>query len=136
MTCQAFGNQIIKQIQCKYMYNSILDNRQSFSNITGPNSIVSESSPLFCLQEMKRKAGMTNPDDDEEDDDDLYNSDDDDDDVGSSADNLTVFCVSSVEYQKMKNILTNDGPPNVSRNRCNSILRVVKSYKVGMCHSK
>ena len=89
------------------------------SHIIGPNSIVSESSPLlFCLQEMKRKAGMTNPDDDEEDDDDLYNSDDDDDDVGSSADNLTVFCVSSVEYQKMKNILTNDGPPNVSSKYC------------------
>lgn len=64
---------------------------------------------LTC-QEMKKKAGMC---DVEEMDDDLYDSDNDDDDIGNSAENLRVFCVSATEYQKMRNIIIDDGPPTV-----------------------
>ena len=39
--------------------------------------------------------------------------DDDNDNDGSSADNLQVFCCSATEYQKMKNLLTDDGPSQV-----------------------
>ncbi|KAH3768967.1 hypothetical protein DPMN_170188 [Dreissena polymorpha] len=63
------------------------------------------------LREMKRRAGMTETDDPDEVDD-VYD-DNDDDDVGSSADNLRVFCCSATEYQKMSNLLTDDGPPQV-----------------------
>jgi hypothetical protein len=65
------------------------------------------------LQEMKRRAGMLSNDDEEED---LFSDDSNDDDdelIGSSAENLKVFCCSSTEYQKMKNLLTDDGPPQV-----------------------
>lgn len=52
-------------------------------------------------------------DEEEEDIPDDYDSDNDDEDIGSSASNLKVFCVSSVEYQKIKKILANNGPPVV-----------------------
>jgi hypothetical protein len=61
---------------------------------------------------MKRKAARTSVV--EEMDDDLYDSDNDDDDIGNSVENLRVFCVSSTEYQKMRNIIIDDGPPTVS----------------------
>ena len=63
---------------------------------------------LFTPQEMKRQAGIQVS---EEIDD--YDDDDDDED-GSTAGNLQVFCCSAIEYQKMKNISTDDGPPQVS----------------------
>lgn len=59
---------------------------------------------------MKRKAGNVSNLEELEDDD-LYNSDED---IGNSAENLKVFCVSATEYQKMRNIILNDGPPTVS----------------------
>lgn len=62
---------------------------------------------------MKRKAGNVSNLEELEDDD-LYNSDEDDEDIGNSAENLKVFCVSATEYQKMRNIILNDGPPTVS----------------------
>ncbi|XP_060079931.1 serine-rich adhesin for platelets-like [Ylistrum balloti] len=67
------------------------------------------------LREMKRKAGLTNADEDDEmeDEDQDYNSDYDDDEMSQTAENLRVFCVSSMEYQKMKNLLPNDGPANI-----------------------
>ena len=59
---------------------------------------------------MKRQAGAAG---NEELDD--YNDDEDNDNNGSSADNLQVFCCSATEYQKMKNLIANDGPSQVSR---------------------
>jgi len=64
---------------------------------------------LVWIQEMKRRAGMLGDNDEEED----LNSDDDEDDDGSTADNLRVFCVSSTEYQKLRNLLTDDGTAQV-----------------------
>ncbi|WAR13066.1 hypothetical protein MAR_027246, partial [Mya arenaria] len=66
------------------------------------------------LREMKRRAGILDTDDPEEEED-LYDDDsgDDDDDIGSTADNLRVFCCSSTEYQKMRNLLKDDGPPQI-----------------------
>jgi hypothetical protein len=61
---------------------------------------------------MKRKAaGMSCK---EEMDDDLYDNDDDNDDIRNLAENLRVFCVSSTEYQKIKDKNECDGPPMVS----------------------
>jgi len=53
----------------------------------------------------------------EEDDEDSADSDDDDDDshLTNYCENLKVFCVSSSEYQKLKNKLTDDGPPKVRK---------------------
>jgi len=64
---------------------------------------------------MKRRAGMTAEGEDPDEEDDGLRDDDGDDDegVGSSAENLRVFCCSSTEYQKMRNLLTDDGPPQV-----------------------
>lgn len=62
---------------------------------------------------MKRKAGNVSNIEEFEDDD-LYNSDEDDEDIGNSVENLKVFCVSATEYQKMRNIIVDDGPPTVS----------------------
>jgi hypothetical protein len=47
-------------------------------------------------------------------DDDLYDNDDDNDGIRNLAENLRVFCVSSTEYQKMKDKNEYDGPPMVS----------------------
>lgn len=68
---------------------------------------------FFFIKEMKRKAGNVSNIEELEDDD-LYNSDEDDEDIGNSAENLKVFCVSATEYQKMRNIILDDGPPTVS----------------------
>jgi len=55
----------------------------------------------------------------EEDEEDSADSDDDDDDddihLTNYCENLKVFCVSSSEYQKLKNKLTDDGPPMVRK---------------------
>ena len=53
----------------------------------------------------------------EEIEEDEEDSDDDDDDshLTNSCENLKVFCVSSSEYQKLKNKLTDDGPPKVRK---------------------
>ncbi|XP_071177089.1 titin homolog isoform X3 [Mytilus edulis] len=64
------------------------------------------------VREMKRKAKMTQ-EEIEEDEEDDYVSDEDDNDITRSCDNLQVFCVSSSEYQKLNNRLTDDGPPMV-----------------------
>ena len=63
---------------------------------------------------MKRRAGMMDAEEDEEDEDLFDEEEDDDEEIGSSARNLRVFCCSSTEYQKMKNLLTDDGPPQVN----------------------
>ena len=63
---------------------------------------------VFPIQEMKRQAGVDVNEEEEEEMD--YNEEEDN---GSSADNLQVFCCSATEYQKMKNISTDDGPPHV-----------------------
>jgi hypothetical protein len=62
---------------------------------------------------MKRKAEMTQEEIEEDEED----SDDDDDDshLTDSCENLKVFCVSSFEYQKLKNKQTEDGPPMVRK---------------------
>ncbi|XP_062582804.1 uncharacterized protein LOC134244562, partial [Saccostrea cucullata] len=78
------------------------------------------------LREMKRKAGMS--DVEEMDDDDLYNSEDDDEDIGSSAENLKVFCVSANEYQKMRNIIIDDGPPTVFSTEEDTQIPALRSY--------
>ncbi|KAL5022560.1 hypothetical protein ScPMuIL_001715 [Solemya velum] len=66
------------------------------------------------LREMKRKAGLTTDDGYEEMlDDDYYNDDDDDEEIGSTANNLRVFCVSAAEYQKMRNLRLTDGQSTV-----------------------
>jgi hypothetical protein len=39
----------------------------------------------------------------------------DDSHLTNSCENLKVFCVSSSEYQKLKNKLTDDGPPKVRK---------------------
>jgi hypothetical protein len=62
---------------------------------------------------MKRKAAGINGV--EEIDDDLYDSDNDDEEIRNLAKNLNVFCVSSTEYQKIKNTTMDDGPPTVSQ---------------------
>ena len=56
---------------------------------------------------------MSVDDDEEEEDAADYNSEDDDEEIGSTADNLKVFCVSSTEYLKMTRKLPKDGPPQV-----------------------
>ena len=63
---------------------------------------------VFPIQEMKRQAGVEVNEEEEELD---YTEEEEDN--GSSADNLQVFCCSATEYQKMKNISTDDGPPHV-----------------------
>ncbi|XP_061188894.1 uncharacterized protein LOC133197070 [Saccostrea echinata] len=78
------------------------------------------------LREMKRKAGMSNVE--EMDEDDLYNSEDDDEDIGSSAENLRVFCVSASEYQKMRNIIIDDGPPTVFSMEEDTQIPALRSY--------
>ncbi|XP_062567678.1 nuclear GTPase SLIP-GC-like [Saccostrea cucullata] len=78
------------------------------------------------LREMKRKAGMSNVE--EMDDDNLYNSEDDDEDIGSSAENLKVFCVSANEYQKMRNIIIDDGPPTVFSTEEDTQIPALRSY--------
>lgn len=63
----------------------------------------------FCfIKEMKRKVGNVFNIEEFEDDD-LYNSDEDDEDIGNLVENLKVFCVSVIEYQKMRNIILDDG---------------------------
>ena len=74
---------------------------------------------------MKRRAGMTETDDPDEVDD--MDDDNDDDNVGSSADNLRVFCCSATEYQKMSNLLTDDGPPQVGNSVIRADVRIVIS---------
>ena len=57
---------------------------------------------------------------DEEDSDEEDSDDDDGDDdshLTNSCENLKVFCVSSSEYQKLKNKLTEDGPPMVRKRK-------------------
>ncbi|XP_052816525.1 uncharacterized protein LOC128243066 [Mya arenaria] len=63
---------------------------------------------------MKGLAGILKSEDPEEGDD-IYDDDsaDDDRDISSTTDNLRVFCCSSTEYQKMTNLLADDGPPQV-----------------------
>ena len=51
----------------------------------------------------------------EEDEEDSDDDDDDDSHLTNSCENLKVFCVSSFEYQKLKNKLTDDGPPKVRK---------------------
>ncbi|XP_033730770.1 uncharacterized protein LOC117320229, partial [Pecten maximus] len=82
------------------------------------------------LREMKRKAGLTNAEEDDEmeDEDQDYNSDDDDEEMGQTAENLKVFCVSSMEYQKMKNLLTNDGPPTVFNTTEDTQIPMLRRY--------
>jgi hypothetical protein len=63
---------------------------------------------------MKRKAEMTE-EEIEEDEEDSDDDDDDDSHLTDSCENLKVFCVSSFEYQKLKNKLTDDGPPKVRK---------------------
>jgi hypothetical protein len=63
---------------------------------------------------MKRKAEMTQ-EEIEEDEEDSDDDDDDDSHLTDSCENLKVFCVSSFEYQKLKNKLTDDGPPKVRK---------------------
>jgi hypothetical protein len=63
---------------------------------------------------MKRKAEMTQ-EEIEEDEEDSDDDDDDDSHLTNSCENLKVFCVSSFEYQKLKNKLTDDGPPKVRK---------------------
>ncbi|XP_052063102.1 uncharacterized protein LOC127702839 [Mytilus californianus] len=66
------------------------------------------------VREMKRKAKMTQEEIDEDEEDDYVSDEDDNDkDLTRSCDNLQVFCVSSSEYQKLNNRLTDDGPPMV-----------------------
>lgn len=90
----------------------------------------------FCfIKEMKRKAGNVSNIEEFEDDD-LYNSDEDDEDIGNSAENLKVFCVSATEYQKMRNIILDDGPPTVSIKSLKLwsvwyTMRAVKGRRVG-----
>ena len=69
---------------------------------------------------MKRKAKMTQEKIEEDDEDSTDSDDDDDNDVDDShltnyCENVKVFCVSSSEYQKLKNKLTDDGPPMVRK---------------------
>ncbi|KAL4234557.1 hypothetical protein ACF0H5_006198 [Mactra antiquata] len=76
------------------------------------------------LKEMKRRAGVI---DDQEDD--IYDVDDDNDgDVGSTADNLKVFCCSSTEYQKMKNLSSDDGPPVVFSEETDTQIPQLRQY--------
>ncbi|XP_052816315.1 uncharacterized protein LOC128242920 isoform X2 [Mya arenaria] len=81
------------------------------------------------LREMKRRAGMLVTDDPEEEED-LYDDDsgDDDDDIGSTADNLRVFCCSSTEYQKMRNLLKDDGPPQVFSDLTDTQIPALRNY--------
>jgi hypothetical protein len=71
---------------------------------------------------MKRKAKMIQEEieEDEEDSDEEDSDDDDGDDdshLTNTCENLKVFCVSSSEYQKLKNKLTEDGPPMVRKRK-------------------
>uniref|UniRef100_A0A8W8KI25 FHA domain-containing protein n=1 Tax=Magallana gigas TaxID=29159 RepID=A0A8W8KI25_MAGGI len=79
------------------------------------------------LREMKRKAGNVSNIEELEDDD-LYNSDEDDEDIGNSAENLKVFCVSATEYQKMRNIILDDGPPTVFGTEQETQIPALRSY--------
>lgn len=62
---------------------------------------------------MKRRAGMLGDNEDEEEEDLCDDDEEDDADIGSTAENLRVFCCSSTEYQKMRNLLTDDGVAQV-----------------------
>jgi hypothetical protein len=64
---------------------------------------------------MKRNAKMTQEEIEEDEEDSDDDDDDDDSHLTNSCENLKVFCVSSFEYQKLKNKLTDDGPPKVRK---------------------
>jgi hypothetical protein len=68
---------------------------------------------------MERKAKMTQEEieEDEEDSDDDDDDGDDDSHLTNTCENLKVFCVSSSEYQKLKNEATEDGPPMVRKRK-------------------
>jgi len=59
---------------------------------------------------MKRNAKMIQEEIEEDEED-----SDDDSHLTNTCENLKVFCVSSSEYQKLKNKLTDDGPPKVRK---------------------
>ena len=62
---------------------------------------------------MKRQAGLLNNEDEDDDEDD--DNDEDDQDIANTVENLNVFCVSALEYLKLKNKLPKeDGEAQVS----------------------
>ena len=65
------------------------------------------------MKEMKRKAKMIQEEIEEDEEDSDEEDGDDDSHLTNTCENLKVFCVSSSEYQKLKNKLTEDGPPMV-----------------------
>ncbi|XP_052816838.1 uncharacterized protein LOC128243248 isoform X1 [Mya arenaria] len=89
------------------------------------------------LREMKRQNGMLNTEDPEEEED-LYSddSDDDDGDTGSATNNLRVFCCSSTEYQKMKNLSAYDGPPQVFSNLTDTQIPALRNYVHEMTYNR
>jgi hypothetical protein len=66
---------------------------------------------------MERKAKMTQEEIEEDEEDNDDDDGDDDSHLTNSCENLKVFCVSSSEYQKLKNKLTEDGPPMVRKRK-------------------
>ena len=58
---------------------------------------------------------MTQEEIGENEEDNADSDDDDDSHLTNSCESLKVFCVSSSEYQKLKNKLTDDGPPMVRK---------------------
>ncbi|WAR13064.1 SLIP-like protein, partial [Mya arenaria] len=86
------------------------------------------------LREMKRQNGMLNTEDPEEEED-LYVDDSDDDD-GSTTNNLRVFCCSSTEYQKMKNLPAYDGPPQVFSNLTDTQIPALRNYVHEMTYNR
>ncbi|WAR13087.1 SLIP-like protein [Mya arenaria] len=85
------------------------------------------------LREMKRQNGMLNTEDPEEEED-LYVDDSDDDD--GSTNNLRVFCCSSTEYQKMKNLPAYDGPPQVFSNLTDTQIPALRNYVHEMTYNR
>ncbi|WAR13060.1 SLIP-like protein [Mya arenaria] len=81
------------------------------------------------LREMKGLAGILKSEDPEEGDD-IYDDDsaDDDRDISSTTDNLRVFCCSSTEYQKMTNLLADDGPPQVFSDLKDTQIPALRDY--------
>ena len=72
----------------------------------------------FVCQDLKRQAGL--PDDYDEDEEDseegeVKDAEEEDEDVTSTVQNLKVFCVSAVEYLKLRGKLPMDGSAQVIR---------------------
>ena len=69
---------------------------------------------IFSLKVIHRRGEGVMSDDEEGNEIDDYNSDDDDESIKDQADNLKVFCTSSLEYLKMKKLTSSDdGRPKV-----------------------